>query len=80
MTPKIALKDIHKAFGPKKILRGINLEVAKGESMVIIGGSGTGKSVTIKSILGLITPDTGQILIDEGVIGVDNLRSEAKPR
>ena len=71
MTPKIALKDIHKAFGPKKILRGVNLEVAKGESMVIIGGSGTGKSVTIKSILGLITPDTGQILIDGKPMGRD---------
>ncbi|MEM8657506.1 MAG: ATP-binding cassette domain-containing protein [Pseudomonadota bacterium] len=71
MTPKIALKDIHKAFGPKKILRGVNLEVAKGESMVIIGGSGTGKSVTIKSILGLISPDTGQILIDGKPMGRD---------
>ncbi|MEM9640837.1 MAG: ATP-binding cassette domain-containing protein [Pseudomonadota bacterium] len=71
MTPKIALKDLHKAFGPKKILRGINLEVAKGESMVIIGGSGTGKSVTIKSILGLITPDAGEILIDGQPMGRD---------
>ncbi len=64
MTPKIELKNVHKAFGPKKVLQGVNLSIAKGESMVIIGGSGTGKSVTIKAILGLITPDSGEILID----------------
>ncbi len=60
----IELRDVHKAFGPKRVLRGINLSVASGTSMVIIGGSGTGKSVTIKCILGLVTPDAGQILLD----------------
>ena len=64
MTPKIALNDVHKAFGPKKVLQGVTLEVAKGESMVIIGGSGTGKSVTIKCVLGLIAPDSGVIEVD----------------
>ncbi|AJE48118.1 ABC transporter ATP-binding protein [Celeribacter indicus] len=60
----IELRDVHKSFGPKDILRGVNLGVAKGESCVIIGGSGTGKSVMLKCILGLITPDSGTILVD----------------
>lgn len=63
-TPKILMKDVHKAFGPKKVLQGINLEVKQGESLVIIGGSGTGKSVTIKSVLGLVKPDSGSIQVD----------------
>ena len=71
MTPKIALKDVHKAFGPKKVLRGVTLDVAPGESMVIIGGSGTGKSVTIKCVLGLITPDAGVIEVDGKPAGRD---------
>ena len=60
----IELIDVHKAFGPKQVLNGINLTIAKGESMVVIGGSGSGKSVLLKCILGLITPDSGQILLD----------------
>lgn len=64
MTPKIKMTDVHKAFGPKVVLDGVTLEVAKGESLVIIGGSGTGKSVTIKCIQGLIKPDSGSIQID----------------
>ncbi|WP_138466879.1 ABC transporter ATP-binding protein [Poseidonocella sp. HB161398] len=60
----IELQDIHKAFGPKEILRGVDLTIPKGESMVIIGGSGTGKSVTLKCILGLVHPDKGKILVD----------------
>ena len=71
MTPKIALKDVHKAFGPKKVLRGVTLDVAPGESMVIIGGSGTGKSVTIKCILGLIPADSGVIEVDGKPAGRD---------
>lgn len=63
-TPKIAMRDVKKSFGDKKVLDGINLTVAKGESLVIIGGSGSGKSVTIKSILGLIKADSGSIQID----------------
>lgn len=61
---KIQLKDLHKGFGPKKVLAGVNLDVPKGESVVIIGGSGTGKSVMLKCILGLIAADKGSILID----------------
>jgi len=60
----IELEDIHKAFGSKQVLRGVNLTVPKGESMVIIGGSGTGKSVTIKCVLGLVKPDRGIIRVD----------------
>lgn len=63
-TPKIRLKNIHKSFGSKEVLRGVDLEIAPGSSMVIIGGSGTGKSVTLKCILGLIKPDAGTIEID----------------
>jgi len=54
-TPKIELRDVYKTFGPNRVLRGVNLSVAPSESMVIIGGSGTGKSVTIKSVLGFVS-------------------------
>ena len=63
-TPKISLHGVTKSFGPKKVLQGIDLDVAKGESMVVIGGSGSGKSVLLKCILGLLTPDAGSIKID----------------
>ena len=64
MSPKISLRGVTKSFGPKKVLQGIDLDVAKGESMVVIGGSGTGKSVLLKCILGLMRPDAGSIKID----------------
>lgn len=64
MTDKIELKGVTKSFGHKHVLRGVDLSVPKGSSMVIIGGSGTGKSVTIKCVLGLMRPDGGEILID----------------
>lgn len=60
----IRMENVHKAFGDNQVLNGMTLEIAKGTSMVIIGGSGTGKSVALKSILGLITPDSGQIYVD----------------
>jgi len=60
----IRMENVHKAFGDNAVLNGMNLEIAKGTSMVIIGGSGTGKSVALKSILGLIQPDSGQIYVD----------------
>jgi len=60
----IIFKDIHKAFGSKKVLRGIDLEVRTGEVLFIIGTSGVGKSVTIKHIIGLLKPDAGEILLD----------------
>ena len=64
MTAKISLSGVHKSFGAKKVLQGIDLEVAQGESMVVIGGSGSGKSVLLKCILGLMRPDSGSIKID----------------
>jgi phospholipid/cholesterol/gamma-HCH transport system ATP-binding protein len=78
MTPKIELKDVKKYFGTNKVLDGVTLSVAKGESLIIIGGSGTGKSVLIKCILGLLTADSGSIKIDgEEVIGMrGNARME----
>ena len=60
----ITLDNVHKTFGTNAVLRGVNLSVAKGESLVIIGGSGTGKSITIKSVLGLVTPERGTITVD----------------
>jgi phospholipid/cholesterol/gamma-HCH transport system ATP-binding protein len=68
----IALSGVTKSFGDKAVLRGIDLEVATGQSMVIIGGSGTGKSVLLKCILGLVEPDAGTILLD----GEDVARAE----
>ena len=63
-TPKIKLVGVKKHFGSKKVLDGVDLDVYPGESLVIIGGSGTGKSVTLKCILGLLNPDKGHVEID----------------
>ena len=60
----ITLTDVHKQFGANKVLQGVTLGIASGTSMVIIGGSGTGKSVLLKCILGLVRPDAGQITLD----------------
>lgn len=73
---KIELKGVVKAFGAKKVLNGVDLSVPEGKSLVIIGGSGTGKSVTLKSILGLIEPDAGSILVD----GQETVGMSAKDR
>lgn len=61
---KIEIKNLYKAFGKKNVLNGVDLEIKKGESLVVIGGSGTGKSVLIKCIQGLLIPDEGSIKID----------------
>jgi phospholipid/cholesterol/gamma-HCH transport system ATP-binding protein len=60
----IQLIDVHKAFGPKRVLSGFTLDVVEGETMVIIGYSGTGKSVAIKHIVGLLEPDSGTVIVD----------------
>ena len=60
----IRLVDVHKAFGAKQVLTGFSLEVVEGETMVIIGGSGTGKSVAIKHVVGLLRPDAGEVWVD----------------
>jgi phospholipid/cholesterol/gamma-HCH transport system ATP-binding protein len=64
MTAKIAIQGLYKSFGSKKVLQGVDLEIAQGESVVVIGGSGTGKSVLLKCILGLLRPDKGEIFVD----------------
>ncbi|MFD2234146.1 ABC transporter ATP-binding protein [Phaeospirillum tilakii] len=70
-APKIVLTDLHKSFGPKRVLEGIDLSIGRGESLVVIGGSGTGKSVMLKCILGLLRPEQGSIRIDgEEVVGI----------
>ncbi len=63
-APKIEIAGLYKSFGPKKVLRGVDLTVGTGESVVVIGGSGSGKSVLLKCILGLMRPDAGSIRID----------------
>ncbi len=68
----IELVAISKSFGSNRVLRGVNLVIPRGQSMVVIGGSGTGKSVLLKSILGLVRPDAGRITLD----GEDVLRAE----
>ena len=70
-APYIELKNLHKSFGKKHVLNGLNIEVGKGRSLVVIGGSGTGKSVMLKCILGILTPDEGEITIaGENVLGL----------
>jgi len=61
---KLELRGVCKAFGNNKVLQGVDLAVPEGKSLVVIGGSGTGKSVTIKCVLGLLKPDAGTILVD----------------
>jgi len=74
---RISLKDVHKRFGAKVVLDGVNLDIMPGESVVIIGGSGSGKSVTLKCILGLLAPDSGEIAIDgESVVGISDRERE----
>jgi phospholipid/cholesterol/gamma-HCH transport system ATP-binding protein len=70
-VPKIQLQDVSKQFGGNAVLDGLNLEVEQGESLAIIGQSGSGKSVTLICILGLIKPDRGSIKVDgEEVVGL----------
>ena len=79
-TPKIAMRDLAKAFGGHVVLDGLNLDVWPGESVVVIGQSGSGKSVMLKCILGLVCPDSGSILVDgEEVVGASE-RDQARIR
>ncbi len=76
-VPKIKVRGLKKAFGPKQVLNGVDLDVPRDQSLVIIGGSGTGKSVLIKCILGLIEPDSGSIEIDgQEVVGMKTSQRE----
>lgn len=60
----IRLENVHKAFGANRVLRGLSLEIRDGETLTIIGGSGTGKSVTLKLMVGLLRPDQGRVIVD----------------
>ena len=73
---KISIRALRKSFGAKEVLRGIDLDIAAGKSLVLIGGSGTGKSVLLKCVLGLIPADAGEILVD----GVNLLKLSAHER
>ena len=76
--PKIRLRGLTKKFGDKLVLDGVDLDIRAGHGMVILGGSGSGKSVTIKCILGLIEPDAGVIEVDgSNVLKMDRRAREA---
>ena len=64
MNAKIRVRDLHKSFGPKVVLDGVDVDVAPAESLVVIGGSGTGKSVLLKHVIGLLRPDSGTVEVD----------------
>ena len=64
----IVLRDVHKSFGDKQVLRGLSLDIPAGENLVIIGYSGTGKSVLLKCIIGLLRPDRGEVLVDGAAV------------
>lgn len=77
-TPKIRIRDLHMAFGGNRVLQGLNLDVEPGDSLVVIGGSGTGKSVLLKCILGLLAPQQGSIQVDgQEVVGLRGDELEA---
>ena len=68
---KIRMNEVRKSFGPKVVLDGLNLDIKRGESVVVIGGSGVGKSVMLKCILGLLRPESGSIAIDDQeIVGI----------
>jgi phospholipid/cholesterol/gamma-HCH transport system ATP-binding protein len=76
-TPKIEIRGLVKSFGEKRVLRGLDLDIERQESVVVIGGSGTGKSVLLKCILGLIAPDEGSIKIDgEETVGIGSSKRD----
>ena len=64
----IVLRDVHKSFGEKHVLRGLSLDIPAGENTVVIGYSGTGKSVLLKCIIGLLRPDRGEVLVDDAAV------------
>ena len=64
----IVLRDVHKSFGDKQVLRGLSLDIPAGENLVIIGYSGTGKSVLLKCIIGLLRPERGEVLVDGAAV------------
>jgi phospholipid/cholesterol/gamma-HCH transport system ATP-binding protein len=65
----IVLRDVHKRFGAQVVLDGVDLDVQEGETLALLGPSGTGKSVLLKHIIGLIRPDTGTVVVDDQDVG-----------
>ncbi|GAB5457615.1 MAG: ATP-binding cassette domain-containing protein [Henriciella sp.] len=78
--PLLELVDVHKSFGPKNVLTGVNLDVKPGQSLVVLGGSGSGKSVMLKNALGLMTPNAGKILFDGEDVTHDQGKTREKMR
>ncbi len=76
--PEIELDNVYKSFGSNRVLRGISFNVARGESFALIGGSGAGKSVTLKCILGLVTPDQGSITVSGNTPGLTRIAGGAR--
>ena len=70
ISRKLVAEDLHKSFGEKIVLDGVSFSVDQGESLAIVGPSGTGKSVLLKHLIGLIRPDSGRVLVD----GIDLFR------
>ena len=83
--PMIEVINVHKNFGDLQVLRGVNLTVEKGESMTVIGGSGSGKSVLLKHLIGLLYPDKGRVIVDGEILndlnenGLNELRKKFGP-
>lgn len=74
MTSGIEINNLHKSFGTKQVLRGVNLIIESGETIVIIGRSGCGKSVLIKHIVGLLKPDEGYVKVEDKIVNELNLK------
>jgi phospholipid/cholesterol/gamma-HCH transport system ATP-binding protein len=76
-TPMISVRDLYKSFGAHEVLRGVNLDVEAGTTCVILGGSGSGKTVLMKHVIGLLKPDRGQVFVDgEDVVPLGDLELE----
>lgn len=72
MAPIIQIQDVHKSFGSNAVLRGINLDIEEGTTVVILGGSGSGKTVLMKHMIGLLKPDSGHVLVEgQDIVGLE---------
>ncbi len=79
-TPLMQVRNLHKRFGRQVVLQGLSLDIGRGEIMAVVGRSGTGKSVFLKHLIGLIRPDNGQVLVDGEDIHRDGSRTLARIR
>ena len=72
MAPIIQIQDVHKSFGSNAVLKGINLDIEEGTTVVILGGSGSGKTVLMKHMIGLLKPDSGHVLVEgQDIVGLE---------